>query len=268
MKLISLQLAAVSVLSILAFSYNGSHAGSAGMELASSGKKKYAVGAVDPAVQKLVDQFHAWALAKTINPNTTNIAIAIPTANTSKRIKGNGTKLTQEIMNDAAITAARDFGYGFPMQHILNADIGIKLSKFMVSTDEFIYKHIAHKTDSKQKALLEARDILRKLNNKEIPLEAKVLGPAEMVDMYKETRKDHYCKTVSCDVPRMKVVARLIATPFNKLQAAGVLDDEDLEAFREATTFTYYFVQKDGQWAFEEVNVGYGVGFMLAKTSF
>ena len=266
MKFHGLKLATVSALSLAAIYYSVLHAGQGGMDVIVN-KANYKAGAADPAVQNIVDQFQTWALAKRVNPNTPNDLIVIPTANTNKEILGNGTRLTQEIMDKAASDAARDFGHELPMERIMSAKIKMRIGDFMQKSDEFILKYIAHNNPEKQKVWIEAREALRAKAAKKDFVKAKVLGPAEMVNMQREGHSASYCRPISCDIPRMKVPVRLFADIIEKLESSGVLDEKDLAEIKQATTFNYYFVQKpNGQWAFQEVAVG--VGWMLTKTSF
>ena len=54
----------------------------------------------------------------------------------------------------------------------------------------------------------------------------------------------------------------------DKIQASGLIPQEQLASLEETAVESYFFVQNsEGRWMFEEVIVD-GIGWMQAKTSF
>ena len=263
----NLRLAQLAVFSCLSILNHSNAYGRGGMELHSS-KMKYTEGEASREDQEMVDQFQAWALAKTINPNTPNDMVVIATADTRKTLNA-GTPLTQKIMDDVTINAAKDFGYALPLRNIMRADLGISIGEFVQKSDDFILRYIAKNNPEKLKVWIEARESLKaKLARRDF-IHAKVLGPGVDVNIQQDRRSPQYCRPISCEVPRRKLTVRVFAD-IDKLQASRVLDENDLAGLKAATTVQYYFVKnpETGKWAFQEVFPGYGLGAILTVTSF
>jgi hypothetical protein len=230
----------------------------------------YVRGPVDQAVQDLVDQFQLWALHKAKDPNWNNNMIAIPRADTSKTVHGSQ-PLTQEIMDDAASSAARDIGYSDPLERILSYDLAYQttVADFLNMDNETIVRELANGDQEKAKPLLEVKLTLLDIAHGNAPVDAKVLGPAVMIaDVGKELHSDIYCQTISCDRLRMKVPVMLFGKELDKIRTTGLIAQEQLTSLEETIVENYIFAQNsEGHWIFEEVLVD-GIGWMQAKTSF
>jgi hypothetical protein len=230
----------------------------------------YVHGPVDQGVQDLVDRFQLWALHKAKDPNWNNAMIAIPRADTSKTVDGSR-PLTQEIMDDAALSATKDIGYSDPVERILSYKLAYQttVADFLRMENESIIRELANGDSEKAKTLLEVKQTLLAIANGNAPVDAKVLGPAVMVaDVEKELHSDSYCRTVSCDRPRMKVPIMLFGKEFDKIQTTALIPQEQVASLEQMAVESYYFVQNsEGHWMFEEVIVD-GIGWMRAKTSF
>ena len=138
---------------------------------------------------------------------------------------------------------------------------------FLNMSDDYITKKLAHNNSVKAKSLIDARDILRQNYNKTLPIEAKVIGPATLVNIYDDLKKLKHCQTVSCDQKRLKIPVRIFGTSIQKILDSGVLDENDLKGLLEIATTNYYFVKnQSGKWVLEEVPFG-GVSLILSKTS-
>jgi hypothetical protein len=230
----------------------------------------YVHGPVDQAVQDLVDQFQLWALHKAKDPNWNNNMIAIPRADTSKTV-GGSQPLTQEIMDDAASSAAKDIAYSDPLERILSYNLAYQttVADFLKMEKESIVRELANGDPEKAKTLLEVKHTLLDIAHGNAPVDAKVLGPAVMVaDVEKELHSDSYCQPISCDRPRMRVPIMIFGKELDKIQASGLIPQEQLASLEETAVESYFFVQNsEGRWMFEEVIVD-GIGWMQAKTSF
>jgi hypothetical protein len=228
-------------------------------------------GPVDPAVQDLVDQFQLWALHKAKDRNWNNNMIAIPRADTNKTVDGSQ-PVTQAIMDDAASSAAKDIGYSDPVERILSYSLAyqITVADFLGMDKQTIVSELASGDAEKAKPLLEVRHALLDITNGDAPVDAKVLGSAEIVaDVAKALHSDIYCQTISCDRPRMRVSIMLFGKELDEIQTTDLIPQEQLASLKETTAIeSYVFVQdSEGHWLFEEAIVD-GIGWMQAKTSF
>jgi hypothetical protein len=66
----------------------------------------------------------------------------------------------------------------------------------------------------------------------------------------------------------MRVPIMIFGKELDKIQASGLIPQEQLASLEETAVESYFFVQiSEGRWMFEEVIVD-GIGWMQAKTSF
>lgn len=229
----------------------------------------FAHGQVDQAVQDLVDQFQLWALHKAKGTAWNINMIAIPRVDTRETILGSR-PLTQEVMDNAALSAASDIGYSNPIERILSYNLAYHttVAEFLEMDNETIVRDLASGDAERAKSLLEVKFTLLEISGGTAPVDAEVLGPPVMIaDVGKELHSDIYCETIPCDKPRMKVSVMLFGKELDKIRRTGLIPQEQLDSLT-TTVESYIFVQNsEGHWLFQEVLVD-GIGWMRAKTTF